>query len=107
MLSDQFDHLNVIGFKVSVVLFWEKTGLFGNFFRERGGGPIFPNVYVRILTKSENFCENHKCFLGPKMQNKPLFLDGGLLNRGAGWGGVPTLGKKLPNNPVFFYEVAP
>ena len=75
VISDQFDHLKVIGFRVSVVLFGKKTaktGLFGNFFLEGGGGgPLFPNVYVRILTKSEHFCENQKCFLGPKMQNKP------------------------------------
>ena len=34
VISDQFDHLKVIGFRVSVVLFWKKTaktGLFGYF----------------------------------------------------------------------------
>ena len=34
VISDQFDHLKVNGFRVSVVLFWEKnskTGLFGQF----------------------------------------------------------------------------
>ena len=71
VISDQFDHLKVIGFRVSVVLFWEKNGIIWEFFCERGGDSLFPNVYVRILTKSEHFCENQKYFLGPKMQNKP------------------------------------
>ena len=53
MKSDQFDHSKVIGLRVSVILFWRrkknptKTGLLGKF-------SLFPNVYVRILTKSEH-----------------------------------------------------
>ena len=48
MISDQFDHLKVIGFRVSVVLFWKKnakTGLFGNFFLEGGGVP-YSQMYM-------------------------------------------------------------
>ena len=70
VISDQFDHLMVIGFRVSVVLFWkkrQKRDYLGTFSLKGGGGPLFPNVYVRILTKSEN----QKCSLGLKMQNKP------------------------------------
>ena len=65
------------------------------------GGPLFPNVYVRILTKSEIFCKNQKCSLGPKTQNKPLnfFWDGGLPNRG---GGGLTFGKNSQKIPYFF-----
>ena len=58
-----------------------KTGLFGSFsLKGGGGGPLFPNVYVRIPTKSEHFCKNQKCSLGPKTQNKlyNFFLTGSL-----------------------------
>ena len=74
VISDQFDHFQVIGFGVLVGKIWKKrakTKLFGSFSLKGGGGPLFPNEYVRILTKSEHFCEHQKCFLGPKMQYKP------------------------------------
>ena len=48
VISDQFDHLKVIGFRVSVVLFWKKsakTGLIGNFFLEGGGVP-YSQMYM-------------------------------------------------------------
>ena len=51
-----------------------KNGIIWEFFLEGGGDPLFPNVYVRILTKSEHFCKNQKCSLGPKMQNKLLIF---------------------------------
>ena len=73
VISDQFDHFQVIGFRVLVGCIWKKNRqkkLLGSF-SLRGGGPLFPNVYVRILTKSENFCEHQKCLLAAKMQNKP------------------------------------
>ena len=65
-----------------------KTKLFWSFSLKGGGGPLFPNVYVRILTKSEHFCKNQKCSLGPKTQNKPsqksriFFLTGSLIDMG-------------------------
>ena len=53
VITDQFDFgsWSVHSGKESA-----KTGLFGSFSLKGGGGPLFPNVYVRILTKSENFC---------------------------------------------------
>ena len=75
-ISDQFDHLKLTGFKVLVILFCKKKqqrdylGIIS--FKE--GGPLFLNVYVRILTKNEKICVNKKCFLGPKMPNKTLFF---------------------------------
>ena len=74
------------------------------FFHE-GGGPLFLNVYVRIVTKSKNYCENQKCSLGPKMQNNPLifFLQKGGLGGGEG---VCHLGK-IPEKYRFFFWVLP
>ena len=51
VISDQFDHLKVIRFRVLVVLFWMrkkpgKTGLFGNFFFEGGGGVSYSQMYM-------------------------------------------------------------
>ena len=68
-----------------------------------GGGPLFPNVYIRILTKSNFF--NQKGSLGPLTQNKSLncFLDEGLPK--GGWGSA--IWEKLPKNPVFFSEGSP
>ena len=68
----------------------QQKGLFWNFFL------YFPNVYIRTLTKNENVCENRKCSLVPKMQNKPVIL---LFALGFLTGGVCYLGK-IPNNPV-------
>ena len=54
VISDQFDHLKVIGFRVSVVLFWKKTaktGLFGNFFLEGGGGSPIPKCICQNTDK--------------------------------------------------------
>ena len=42
VISDKFDHLKVIGFRVSSFYFQEKTGIFGKFFPEGGGGSPFP-----------------------------------------------------------------
>ena len=56
VISGQLDHFKVIGFWVNSGKKSAQTGLFGNFFLEGGGGgPLFPNVYVRILTKGEIF----------------------------------------------------
>ena len=81
----------------------QKRDYLGIFSLKGGGGPLFPNVYVRILTKSEHFCKNQKCSLGPKTQNKPsiFFLNGGLPNRGGG-GGVRYLGKTPNKSRIFF-----
>ena len=58
------------------------------FFLE-GGGPLFLNVYIRIVTKSKNYCENQKCPLGPKMQNNPLIFFSPKRGFGCGRGCLP------------------
>ena len=66
VISDQFDHFQVIGFRSWSVKSGKKsakTKLFGSFSLKGGGGPLFPNVYVRILTKSEHFCKKLKMLL--------------------------------------------
>ena len=82
-------------------IFFGKNRIIWEFFLEGGGGPLFPNVYVRILTKSEHFYKNKKCSFGPKTQNKPLnfFFDGGLPNRGG-----PTFGKNSQKITYFFFD---
>ena len=76
-------------------------------FSLKGGGPLFPNVYVRILTKSEHFCKNQKGSLGPETQKKPklFFWDEGFPKGGDGGGS--DVWEKFPNNPVFFFEGVP
>ena len=78
-----------------------KMKLFGSFSLKGGGGPLFPNVYVRILTKSEHFCKNQKCSLGPKTQNKPLNFFWTEASQIGGVGGVRHLGK-TPKKSLFF-----
>ena len=59
VISDQFDHLKVIGFRVSVVLFWEKTGLFGKFFLEGGEESPIPKCIC------QNTVNTHTAFRRP------------------------------------------
>ena len=56
VISDQFDHLNVIGFWVVVVLFWTTTGLVGVRYlledRRCTKTPLAANLIRKKLTPS-------------------------------------------------------
>ena len=69
-------------------------------FALEGGGPLFPKVNVKIVTKYQLFGENQKCSLWPKMQNKPSKNFNYYRGSQKEGGRVRHLGK-FPKNTVF------
>ena len=106
VISDQIVHLIIIhrySTIVALILCHNKIRHYLGIFPKRGGrGSPIPKTGCKNVTQNVIFCENQKCSLWPKMQNKhSIFFCKQDVPKG-GVGGGPTIWEKFPKNVVFF-----
>ena len=70
------------------------------------GGPLFPNVYVRIPKKVNTFVETKNAPEGLKRKINPQIFFGTEASQIGGVGGS-DIWEKLPKNPIFFSDRLP
>ena len=70
VISDQIDPMSQLSDQIDPMS-QQNTALFRNFSQKRGGrGSLIPKTGCKNVTQNVIFCENQKCSLWPKMQNK-------------------------------------
>ena len=97
VISDKFDHLTEIAFRISVISFWIFWGGIYSL-RRRGGGSPIPKYNCQKIDKRWDFLWNASWGLKCKMNH---FVKHGVPKRGV------TICEKFPNNPVVFIWVLP
>ena len=96
VIYDQFHPLKFIWFWVSL----HRNGKVLGILPLRGGVALFPKVNVKILPF---FCENQKCSLWPKMQNKHQIFFVNRMSQKGGVGGGPAIWENSQKMSFFFW----